>query len=237
MRNGGLSALCHSCMFASQQRMLKWFPGSGYLHSEDGIVWLWHPLVCLYIWLTISSCYGSTPLSLVLIGKDGGLSTLCGSCGFARQERVLKTFPCSGYLHSEDMLVWLWHPLDYLYVWVTISSCYSSIHLALGLIVRDGFLSPLCPSCGFAGQKIVLKTFSGIGSLHSDDGIVWLWHPLVYLYIWLIISSCYGSLPLPLGLIGRDCGLSSLCDSCGFPCQQRVLKSVPDPGYFNSTMG
>ena len=31
-------------------------------------------------------------LSLALIGRDGGLSTLCHSCGFTCQQRVLKTF-------------------------------------------------------------------------------------------------------------------------------------------------
>ena len=34
----------------------------------------------LYIWLTMSSCYGSIPLTLELIGRDGGLSTLHHSC-------------------------------------------------------------------------------------------------------------------------------------------------------------
>ena len=63
----------------------------------------------VYIWLTISSCYGSIPLALGLIGKDGGLNTLCHSCGFACQQRVLKTFPGPGYLHSKDGVVWLWH--------------------------------------------------------------------------------------------------------------------------------
>ena len=38
--------------------------------------------------------------SLRLIGRDGGLSTLCHSSGFACQERVLKTFPGPGYLQS-----------------------------------------------------------------------------------------------------------------------------------------
>ena len=59
----------------------------------------------VYIWVTISSCYGSIPLALGLIGRDGGLSTLCHSCGFACQQRVLKTFPSPGYLHSEDGVV------------------------------------------------------------------------------------------------------------------------------------
>ena len=59
----------------------------------------------VYIWLTISSCYGSISLALELIGRDGGLSTLCHCCGFACQQRVLKTFPGPGYLHSEDGVV------------------------------------------------------------------------------------------------------------------------------------
>ena len=44
-------------------------------------------------------------LSLGLIGRDGGLSALCHSYGFACQQRVLKTFPGPGYLHSEDGVV------------------------------------------------------------------------------------------------------------------------------------
>ena len=37
-RDGGLSALCHSCGFAYQQRVLKSFPGSSYNRLEDGVV-------------------------------------------------------------------------------------------------------------------------------------------------------------------------------------------------------
>ena len=62
-------------------------------------------LVNLYIWLTISSCYGSIPLALGLKGRDGCLSTLRHSCEFACQQRVLKTFPGPGYLRSEDGVV------------------------------------------------------------------------------------------------------------------------------------
>ena len=36
---------------------------------------------------------------------DGGLSTLCHSCWFACQQRVLETFPGSGDLRSEDGVV------------------------------------------------------------------------------------------------------------------------------------
>ena len=82
-------------------------------------VWIWHLLVNLYIWLTISSCYYSISLALVLIGRDGdsGLSTLCHSCEFACQQRALKTFPGPGYLHLEDGVVWLWHLLVNLYIY------------------------------------------------------------------------------------------------------------------------
>ena len=45
------------------------------------------------------------PFSLSLIRMDGGLSTLCHSCGFACQQRVLETFPGPGYLRSEDGVV------------------------------------------------------------------------------------------------------------------------------------
>ena len=69
------------------------------LHSEDGV--LCHLLVNLHTWLTISSCYGSIHLALGLKGRDGGLSTLCFlSCWFACQQKVPKTFPGPGYLHS-----------------------------------------------------------------------------------------------------------------------------------------
>ena len=57
----------------------------------------------------IPSCHGSISLALELIGRDGSLSTLCRSCGFACQQRVLKTFPGPGYLRRQDGVVRLWH--------------------------------------------------------------------------------------------------------------------------------
>ena len=89
-------------------------------------------------WLTISFCYGSFPLTLGLIGKNGGLDTLCHSCRFSCQQRVLKTFPDPGYLLFKDGVVSLWHLLVSLYLWLIISSSYSSIPLTLGLIARNG---------------------------------------------------------------------------------------------------
>ena len=52
---------------------------------------------------------------------------------------------------------------------------------------------------------------------------------LVNLYTWFTISSCYSSIPLTLGLIDRNCVLSTLCQICRFPCQQRVLKAFAGP--------
>ena len=60
--------------------------------------------VYLSIYLSIYNHHPSI-LNLRLIGRDGGLSTLCHSCGFACQQRVLKTFPGPGCLHSEDGVV------------------------------------------------------------------------------------------------------------------------------------
>ena len=40
--------------------------------------------------------------------RDGGLSTLSYSCGFACQQRVLKTLPGPGYICSKDGVVGLW---------------------------------------------------------------------------------------------------------------------------------
>ena len=62
----------------------------------------------------------------------------------------------------------------YVYVYVytyTYTYIYSSIPLTLGLIGRDGSLSTLCHSCGFACQQRVLKTFSGPAYLRSEDGV------------------------------------------------------------------
>ena len=47
------------------------------------------------------------PFDLRIDTERGGLSTLCHGCGFASQQRVLKTFPSPGYLRSEDGVVWL----------------------------------------------------------------------------------------------------------------------------------
>ena len=235
-RDGCLSTLCDNCGLACQHNLLKAFHGSGCVHAVDGVVWLRHPVVNLYVWLTISSCYGSIPLALGLIVRDGGWSTVCHSWGFACQQRDIKTFPDPGYLHSKDRAVWLWHPLEWLYVWLDISSCYGSIPLALGLRGRDGGSSTLCVSCGFASQERVLNTFPGSGYLHSEGGVVWLWHRLVYLYMWLTISSCSGSIFFSFVLIGGDGGLSTLCHSCGFSCQKRLLKTFLALAFSRLTM-
>ena len=66
--------------------------------------------VILHIYI-YTYCYGSISLALALIGRDGGLSTLCHRCRFACQQKVLKTFPGAGFLRSEDGVVWLWHIL------------------------------------------------------------------------------------------------------------------------------
>ena len=74
-----------------------------YVHVLMRVYMCMYISMCMYI--NISSCYGSISLTSELIGRDGGLSTLCHSCGFACQQRVVKRFPGPGYLHSEDGVV------------------------------------------------------------------------------------------------------------------------------------
>ena len=78
--------------------------------------------------------------------------------------------------------------------------------------------------------KIKLKSSrKNLGQLIHDH----IWHSLVNLHICLNMSSCYSSIPLVLGLIGREGGFSTLYHSCGLACQQRVLKTFPGPGYLH----
>ena len=44
---------------------------------------------CVRIKLTISSCYGSIPLTLMLMERDNGLGTLCHGRGLDYQQKVL----------------------------------------------------------------------------------------------------------------------------------------------------
>ena len=52
-----------------------------------------------------SSCYGSIPLTLRLLRRDGGLSTLasCHSCEFPCQEGELKPLPGSRIEHGKGL--------------------------------------------------------------------------------------------------------------------------------------
>ena len=58
-----------------------------------------HFCIKLFLVTTVCLCIYSIYLCM---HRDGGLSTLCHSCGFACQQRVTKTFLGPGYLRSED---------------------------------------------------------------------------------------------------------------------------------------
>ena len=55
--------------------------------------------------------------------------------------------------------------------------------------------------------------------------------------VWWLGHSWYDSIPSILGLIGRDGSLNTLCHSCGFACQQKLLKMHPGPASFCSQDG
>ena len=105
-----LSTLCHSCRFACQQRVLKTFPGHGYLHSKDGVVWLWHFLVNLHIY--DSPLYLATAHSIVLwaIGRNGGwplyviIVSLLVSKGCQKRFLALAISPPKGDIFTNDGL-------------------------------------------------------------------------------------------------------------------------------------
>ena len=193
----GWALYVKTARFSSHQRVQKTFRCPGYVRVENWVVWIRHSLLNLYIWPTISSSYGSIPLTLGFIGRHGSLSTLSHSCRFPCQQRMLIPFPGPGYLHFKDRVVWLCHSLVNFHIWVTISSCYDSSSLTFRLIRRKICLSVLSHSCAFTCQQRVLKTLTGPGFLRCNDEVVWLWHSLVNLYIRLTISSCYSSILWP----------------------------------------
>ena len=99
---------------------------------------------------------------------------------------------------------------------------------------RDGGLNTLCHSHGFACQQRVPKTFLGPDDHRSENDILLLRYFLENLGIcssqfYLATSQFHY-----LIVIGMDGSLSTLCHSRGVPCQQRVLKRCPDPGYLRS---
>ena len=117
-RDGGLNTLCHNCEFYFQQRVLKRFPGPGYLFSKDGVAWMWHFFVNMHMCGT--PYYLVTPQSqcFVVIERDCGLSTLCHNSRFACQKRVLKTFPGPGYVFSKEGVGWLWNFFVNLHIYI-----------------------------------------------------------------------------------------------------------------------
>ena len=139
-RVSGLSTLCHSCGSACQKRVLKTIPGPGYLHAKDGLVWLWHFLVALHKYCSPFYLATAQLQYLMAIGKDVGLSTLCHSCGFACQQRVLKTFPGPDYLHSKDGVVWLWHFLVNSHIYGALFYLATAQSQCFMVIGRDGGL-------------------------------------------------------------------------------------------------
>ena len=175
------------------------------------------------MWFTISSCYGSIPLTLGLIERIGGLSTLCHSCRFACQHRVTKTFPGPSYLQG-------WGSLTMTFAGKFV---YISHHFIL-LWLNPFDIRVDTKGWWFENSMSKLRVCLSAGGV---ENVSWnyisllrrcgsLWHSLVNLYIWLTISSCYDSISLILGFIGRDGGLSTLCHSCKFACQQRIYTNI-----------
>ena len=114
-----------------------------------------------------------------MIELDGGLSTLCHSWEFACQHRALKTLFGPDYILTKDGIIWLW----YFFVNLKIYPIYIYIYIYMhGRVNR----SAICLLGGmvFWAQRSI-KTFFGIGYFCSEDRVVWIWHFLVNLLIYL----------------------------------------------------
>ena len=136
---------------------------------------LWKRLIFLiYSSWTFSwvFCRGFIVIYVMVTGRGDGLRTLCHSCRFACAKNF--SWPLLSPLRGWGSLTMAF--LDYL---ATLQSQY------LMEIGRDDSLSTLCHSCRFACQQRVLKTFPGPCYLCPEDGVVWLWHLLVKLDIYI----------------------------------------------------
>ena len=88
-RNKGLSTLCYSCCFDFSRGCRKYsWPWLSLLRRWGSLTMAF---TCKFLYIAYHLIiYGTIPLSLVLIGNDSGLSTLCHSCRFNYQERIQK---------------------------------------------------------------------------------------------------------------------------------------------------
>ena len=158
-----------------------------------------HVLVNFYIYSAEFETATAEAQYLLLIERDGGLSTLWYGCWFACQQRVLKMFPGLDYLCSEDGGVWLWHVFGNFHIFSSPFCLAMAQSQCLLVIERDGGLSYLCHSCRFACQQRVLKCFPGSSYIRLEDGVVFNYsmscRTSIYLSIYLsIFLSIYLSI-------------------------------------------
>ena len=127
--NSILSTFYHSYRFACQQSVLETFPGSEYLRSKNGVVWLWHLLVSLHIYIYMAHYFALLRLNLCALWqlRESGLSSLCHSCEFACQQRILKTFLDLRHLRSGWSSLTTAHISKCAYISLTIASGYGSV--------------------------------------------------------------------------------------------------------------
>ena len=75
------------------------------------------------------------------------------------------------------------------------------------------------------GQKLVGKT--DLSLTFNPTFTVQFIYMYIYIYIFILLRLN----PFGLRVDREDGGLSTLCHSYGFACQQRVQKMFPGPGY------
>ena len=92
---------------------------------------------------------------------------------------------------------------------------------------------------GRTSQAADSESFENDGSTLKSYYLQNAFANYIYIYIWLTISSCYGSIPLTLGLIGRDGGLSTVINleysiimPTNLSCQKLSVKKNKTIHYF-----
>ena len=135
------------------------------------------------------------PFDLRVDREGCGLSTLCHSCRFACQKRVLKTFSAPGNLRSEDEVVWLWHLLVNLYIYkLNYQSGYElHSHLEPTLCSCFNFISLFSVNIWF-GHFFQQSPFCFKWNLEQVITLVGEWIDTYGIYQWRILRSTYRKL-------------------------------------------
>lgn len=142
------------------------FQGPDYLHSDDGIVWIWHILINLQIFNYLWWCEGMVVWIFSVAFVQFYLPEDAKNVSWARLTLFQR---CCSLCSS------LWHFLINLHIYRSIFCLATAQSQCLILIGRGGGLIVLPRSCSFAYHQTQLKALRVTCCLPSADGVIWLY--------------------------------------------------------------